>query len=177
MDLSVVNLSPRRYGSHSGTSMTRSECARIADQLRRAFGNDPWHGPPLSELLDGVTAEQARARPVADAHSIWELALHIELYVRVALDATRGVPMPKLYETREDWPAAGEGHEEWEAANRRLFQACEELARAIEGFGDERLGDTAPGRDYDFYYLFHGIVQHSLYHAGQIALLKKELGR
>jgi hypothetical protein len=103
--------------------------------------------------------------------------LHIELYVWIALDATRGVPMPKLYETRTDWPAAGEGHEEWEAANRKLFGACEELAHAIEVFGDDRLPEKAPGRDYDFYYLFHGIVQHSLYHAGQIALLKKELER
>ena len=154
-----------------------SECVRIADQLRRAFGNDPWHGPPLSELLDGVTAEQARSHPVPSAHSIWELVLHIELYVRVALDATRGVPQPKLYETKQDWPAAGEGSEQWEAANRRLFESAEELARAIEKLGDERLGETSPGRDYDFYFLLHGIVQHSLYHGGQIALLKKALAQ
>ncbi len=155
--------------------MTRVECVRIADQLRKAFGNDPWHGPPLSELLQGITAEQARSHPIPGAHSVWELVLHIELYVRVALDATRGVPMPKLYETGKDWPTAGEGSEEWEAANGLLFGAGEELARAIEGLGDERLSETAPGRDYDFYYLFHGVVQHSLYHGGQIALLKKEL--
>lgn len=150
-----------------------SECVRIADQLRRAFGYDPWHGPPLSDLLDGVTAEQARAHPVPSAHSIWELVLHIEIYVRVALDAIRGVPQPKLYETKQDWPAAGEGRELWEAAKRRLFESGAELARAIEKFGDQQLGEIAPGRDYDFYYLLHGIVQHSLYHGGQIAVLKR----
>jgi hypothetical protein len=150
-----------------------SECLRIADQLRRAFNYDPWHGPPLRELLDGVTAEQARTRPLAGAHTIWELVLHIELYIRVALDATRGVAMPRLYETGKDWPEAGTGREEWESANRRLFESGEELARAIEGFGDERLSESALGRDYDFYYLFHGVVQHTVYHGGQIALLKK----
>ena len=41
--------------------------------------------------------------------------------------------------------------------------------------GDARLQDTVPGRQYDFYYLFHGIVQHSLYHGGQIAMLKKAM--
>ena len=47
------------------------------------------------------------------------------------------------------------------------------VIQAIEKFGDERLQETVPGRKYDYYYLFHGIVQHSLYHGGQIALLKK----
>jgi hypothetical protein len=152
-----------------------SECVRIADQLRRAFGHDPWHGPPLRQLLDEVTAEQARSHPVAGAHSIWELVLHIELYVRVAVDATRGVPMPNLFGTETDWPAAGADQAQWAAANQRLFEAGEELARAIEDLGDARLAEAGPGRDYDFYYLFHGVVQHSLYHGGQIALLKKAI--
>ncbi len=51
-----------------------------------------------------------------------------------------------------------------------------ELAAAVEKFGDERLGETVPGRNYAFYNLFHGIVQHSIYHGGQIAILKKALG-
>jgi hypothetical protein len=45
--------------------------------------------------------------------------------------------------------------------------------KAVEAFSDARLQHTVPGRDYDFYHLYHGIVQHSLYHGGQIALLKK----
>ena len=149
------------------------ECVRIADQLRRAFDGDAWHGSPISELLVGITAEQARARPVPSAHTVWELVLHIDIYVRIAFEATQGTPMPKLFETGEDWLPAGEGNGQWEAAKEVMFDRSEQLAQAIERFGDKRLSDTAPGRDYDFYYLFHGIVQHSLYHAGQIALLKK----
>jgi hypothetical protein len=64
----------------------------------------------------------------------------------------------------------------WKATTDKLFHTAEQLSRAIEGFGDERLKDMVPGRSgphFDFYYLFHGIVQHSLYHGGQIAMLKK----
>lgn len=53
-----------------------------------------------------------------------------------------------------------------------LFQGGERLAGAIEEFADARLQEIVPGGEYDFYYLFHGIVQHSLYHGGQIAILK-----
>ena len=34
-----------------------------------------------------------------------------------------------------------------------------------------------PGKRYDFYHMLHGIAQHELYHAGQIAILKKALVR
>jgi hypothetical protein len=47
------------------------------------------------------------------------------------------------------------------------------MVKAIEKFPIERLTDTVPGRSYDFHQLFHGIVDHCIYHAGQIALLKK----
>jgi hypothetical protein len=152
-----------------------TESLRIADQLRRAFTGDPWHGSPLRELLAGVTAQQARSRPLASAHSIWELVLHIHLYVDVAFQATQGVPMPKLFGTERDWPAVPAPKGSWTIATDNLFQRSEELAGTIAGFTDARLQDAAPGRDYDFYYLFHGVVQHSLYHGGQIAMLKRAL--
>jgi hypothetical protein len=153
-----------------------SESLRIADQLRRAFTGDPWHGSPLLHLLAGITAEQARAHPVPSVHSIWELVMHIDFWLHAALDASQGVAMPKLHGTEGDWPALrDDSSAAWIAAQDRLFQNAERLAQAMERFDDAKLQDTVPGRQYDFYYLFHGIVQHSLYHGGQIAMLKKAL--
>jgi hypothetical protein len=154
-----------------------TECLRIADQLRRAFEGQAWHGPALRELLANVTAEQAGAHPLASAHSIWEIALHIDVYAQAALGVTQGVPMPKIYGTDLDWPSVTDkSPAAWKTTTGKLFHTAEQLSRAIEGFGDERLKDMVPGRSgphYDFYYLFHGIAQHSLYHGGQIAMLKK----
>ena len=151
-----------------------SECLRIADQLHRAFGGDPWHGPPLRDLLAGVTAAQALARPVPSAHTIWQLVLHIDIYLRVTLDAIGGTPLPRLYETQTDWPDITDKSDgAWNTAVDALFRNAEQLVHAIRVLPDSKLNDTAPGRDYNFYYLFHGVVQHSLYHGGQIALLKK----
>lgn len=158
---------------------TNTECSRIADQLRRAFGGDAWHGPSLRDLLSDVTHEQATARPLAAAHSIWELTLHIGVWTRAALESMHGVPMPAFVENmppEQNWPLIHDsGASAWKATVEKTLRAANELANEIERFGDERLGDTVPGRDYAFYNLFHGIVQHSLYHAGQIAILKKGL--
>lgn len=161
---------------------THTECSRIADQLRRAFAGDAWHGQPLSEILNDISHAQANAKPVAAAHSIWELTLHIGIWTKAALASMRGVPMPPFVENmppEQNWPLIPDdaGASAWKAAIENTLRAGSDLAAAIEQFGDERLGDTVPGRDYAFYNLFHGIVQHSLYHAGQIAILKKGLQR
>ena len=63
-------------------SRTESE-ACIADQLRRAFLRDAWHGPAVLELLADVDAETAAARPIPSVHSIWELVLHIAVWDRM----------------------------------------------------------------------------------------------
>jgi uncharacterized damage-inducible protein DinB len=54
-----------------------SECARLADQIRRAFDGEAWHGDALVEVLANVSAKQAAARPIKNAHNIWEIVLHI----------------------------------------------------------------------------------------------------
>ena len=161
------------------TIATNTECARIADQVRRAFAGDAWHGPSLRVLVSDLNPQQASARPLSAGHSIWELALHIAVWTRTALASMHGTPMPAFVENmppEQNWPLIPDtGAAAWKAAIDDLLRAGKEFASAIENFGDEHLADTVPGRPYDFYHLFHGIVQHSLYHGGQIAILKKSL--
>jgi hypothetical protein len=153
-----------------------TESARIADQLRRAVEGQAWHGSSIKEILEGIGAEQSSARPIADAHSIWELVSHMAVWTDAAAQAVDGVPMPKIVGTDKDWPPVNDaGEPAWKATKARLFAACANLAGAMDRFDDARLEEAVPGRRYDFYHLFHGIVQHSLYHAGQIALLKKSV--
>ena len=156
-----------------------AESLRIADQLRRAFIRDAWHGSPLLDLLDDVSPDQARVRPLPAAHNTWELVLHIDFWVHAALEAAQGVAMPKLDgagRAKDDWPALTDtGALAWFDAQDRLFKNAESLVQAIEKFEDAKLENVVPGREYNFYRLFHGIVQHSLYHGGQIAILKKAL--
>jgi uncharacterized damage-inducible protein DinB len=144
------------------------ETARCADQLRRSYYGEAWHGPSLSELLLGVTAEQASARRLADAHSIHELVQHIAFWERMTLQALRGSPMP--IDESDDWPAT---LKPWDFALTELRGITDELIADMESFPSTRMEEIVPGRQYAFAFLMHGIVQHNLYHAGQIAVLKK----
>src|SRR4029077_2088203 len=71
--------------------MPEAEATRIADQLRRAFAGDAWHGDSLFEILEGVTAAQAAARPIRSAHTLWELVLHVAAWDGAVLRRLDGV--------------------------------------------------------------------------------------
>jgi DinB superfamily len=77
----------------------------------------------------------------------------------------------------EDWPAVVDiSAAAWERTLAHLKQTHEALVEAVRACPDSRLAEKVPGKEPDYYtlyYMLHGIVQHELYHAGQIALLKK----
>lgn len=149
-----------------------NEVTRIEDQLKRAFEGDAWHGPALQEVLQGVTAVQAAARSLAGAHSIWEIVLHVAAWEDVVRRRIGGEPVS--LSDAEDWPAVRDtGDAAWSAALERLRSGHMALRRAVAKLSDARLKEEVPGASYTFYHLVHGLIQHDLYHAGQIALLKK----
>ncbi|MDP9268774.1 MAG: DinB family protein [Acidobacteriota bacterium] len=156
-----------------------TELERLADQLHRALTGDPWYGPAIREILRGVAAKQASARPVAGAHSIWELVHHITSWLKMIDSAVHGKPLlpwPSPAMEKFDWPrvtktdAAG-----WVRAQRDLYDVGEKLRRSIRAFDPKRMRDKVPGRTSNFADALPGIVQHTVYHAGQIAILKNAL--
>jgi uncharacterized damage-inducible protein DinB len=152
-----------------------TESFRLADQIRRAFEGNAWHGDSILELLTGVSAKTAAAKPIKDAHSIWELLLHIAAWDDAVRRRTGGTAVTMTDE--ENFPAVKDVSEAaWRQAIESVKQTHNELIKAVAAFPDSRLQEQVPGKTenyYNFYYMFSGIVQHELYHAGQIALLKK----
>lgn len=149
-----------------------SESTRIADQLYRAYAGGAWHGPALRELLRGVNAKQAAARPVRGAHTIWELVLHITAWKRAVLRRMQGKATSLA--PAENFPRMPQATTaNWNRTLAALRTAQNDLHRAISTLPDSRLKRVVPGKRYSLYFMLHGLVQHDLYHAGQIALLKK----
>lgn len=150
-----------------------TEVEQFADTLRRGFEGESWQGDSLSELLDGVTAEQAKKRPLLNAHGIWELVLHIIVWHGVVLKRMNGeVSAPA---GNESFPERGQSEAEWRLAVEALRQSTHETADAIRRFPASRLDDQVPGKNYAYRHLLSGVATHDAYHAGQIALLKKAL--
>ena len=152
-----------------------TESVRLADQIRRAFEGNAWHGDSVLQLLAGVDAKTAAARPIKDAHSIWELLLHIAAWDDVTRRRIGGEAVT-LSDDQNFPPVKDVSEAAWRQAIESVKLTHNQLIKAVAAFPDSRLEDQVPGetqKHYNFFYLFSGTVQHELYHAGQIALLKK----
>jgi len=149
-----------------------SEIERIQNQLQRAFEGDAWHGPSLHELLSGVDAATAAARPIPSAHSIWELVLHIAAWDKAVSDRLGGGRGAVAAE--ENFPAVNDSSDaSWQRAIETMKQNHDELIEAVGRVEESRLDTPIVEGMSSVYVHLHGAVQHDLYHAGQIAILKK----
>jgi uncharacterized damage-inducible protein DinB len=150
-----------------------ADIERIRNQLRHSINGEPWHGPSLFDALEGVTAEQAASRPIADAHTIWELVLHVGAWMEEmrARLAGNGRQLPP----EDDFPAQPEEPDEraWRDAKESIVRITQDLIQAMDDSVAARIDEPiAEGFD-SVYHCLCGVTQHNSYHGGQIALLKK----
>ena len=158
------------------------ETERIAELIERVVEGDPWHGPSVAVLLRDVTAANAARPGPGGAHGIWELVLHMTGWAREVTARLGGRAAQDPEEG--DWPSIGEPTPvRWDTAKAKLFDAHRELAQAVRRFDESRLPapvsdfrDNALGTGLSHYLTLHGLVQHTVYHAGQIAVVKRALG-
>ena len=150
-----------------------SEISRIIDQLQRAVEGSAWHSPAVLEVLQEVTTEQALKKPIAAAHNIWEIVLHITAWHLAVTQRLEGYQVELSKE--EDWPPTNNNgvKNSWNSAVNLLTESYKNLLKKVSSLSDSDLNKTVPGRDHSVYFLLHGIIQHDLYHAGQIAILRK----
>ncbi len=140
---------------------------KIINLLQQSFHGPAWHGPSVKEVLSTVTASTALQK-VSTSHTIIELVLHMTAWrnfvsKRLLGDNDFDVSEMANFPKGTDWTAALDA----------LQQSQEELVRAIRQFPEVKMDVIVPTRDYDFYTMLQGIIQHDIYHTGQIVLLKK----
>src|SRR3954452_13066767 len=146
----------------------RVEVTRLADQLERSFRGGAWHGPSVSEALDGVDAALASRRVFPGAHTIAELAGHIGFWIAECSRRIAGTPSASVSD-EQNFPSVGAGDEAaWRRTLAELEAAHRSLHTTVLALTDERLDGAVAGSDPTMRGLLLGITQHSAYHAGQM---------
>lgn len=149
-----------------------SEKEQLLDELHRIYDGDAWHGDNLQQILTGISADKAFAKPISDAHSIWELVLHIagwnETFTARLAGKSQAEPLDG------DFPAiVDRGEEAWQQALQRLRGSQEQLVKAVRKYDEANFPKQFADKDYTLSFFLHGVVRHIVYHSGQIGILKK----
>jgi uncharacterized damage-inducible protein DinB len=153
--------------------------AKLQTQLETILYGKAWYGQPIYTIIESVSFEAAYEKPAGASHTIAAILLHMLAWTEEVTARMQGKAAGEP--PRGDWPDAGTPHElKWQQLISFFKLANVELTQLVSAFDDEKW--TAPTNDergsYSGYGLTYeamitGLMQHQVYHAGQISLLNK----
>jgi uncharacterized damage-inducible protein DinB len=151
------------------------EILLLAEQIKETYEGDPWFGRSVKALLAEVNDRIAFERP-NEQHSILELVWHMITWREFTISRLRREDKDLHYFEVNDWRGLDHGDKNlWHQGLQRLQETQHELTLLMQQQDDAILSERVEGREYDFRTLLNGIIQHDIYHTGQIAYLTKLL--
>ncbi|MGZ3764771.1 MAG: DinB family protein [Mucilaginibacter sp.] len=157
--------------------MTTSE--KLSQELEKVLSGDPWYGDPVYKIIEQVSFEAAFEKSPGAAHTIAEIVLHMLAWTEEVLDRMNG--LTSSIPTSGDWPPTGNPDEQkWQNYVNDLKLVNVNLLGVIRDFPEERWGeptsdqlDLDEGSGWSYEENINGLIQHHIYHAGQIAILNR----
>lgn len=152
------------------------ELGYIIAQLKDAYEGDPWFGKSALKLLGEVDETTAYEKP-GGQHSTLELLWHMITWREFTIDRLQHSPQMQLaYFEEMDWRELDHNDMTlWPQGLERLQETQRQLQDLLAAQTDELLDQTVRERTYTFRKLLYGIIQHDIYHLGQIAYIQKLL--
>lgn len=151
------------------------EILLIAEKLKEAYEGEPWFGRSIKEILNEIDTAIVFEKPNGQ-HGILELLWHMITWKEFTISRLRNDDTELNYFEKSDWRELNHSDKTlWPKGLERLAQLHNELVEAIQQQKDELLSQKVEGRDYKFRELLYGVIEHDIYHLGQIAYLKQML--
>src|SRR2546422_9999130 len=97
-----------------------SRATRLARHIERTVTGPMWHGPSLAQALESVTHDGAAARPIAGAHSIWEIVRHVTTWAEIARERLHGESLGDPTSERDWPPVTATALDDWRMAIEQL---------------------------------------------------------
>jgi uncharacterized damage-inducible protein DinB len=149
-----------------------SEITRILHHYDAVLNGSPWHGDPIWQILDGISPETAAARPLNGSHTIWEIVMHMTFWEGVGTQRLAGQRAGLVEEL--NFPAMpAPTSQNWEQTLDQFRASNQQFRAALAKLDPARLDDLSAAGKRTYYDEAHGVIEHDIYHAGQIALLRK----
>ena len=149
------------------------ETQRIAALFEDLYDGTPWVDVTIAGTLKNISAKKAAAKPSPNRNSIWEIVNHVISWRDHALVRMQGKQM-KQSETNYFSPVANTSAAEWKRTLKKFETSQRNWMRFLKTFKDADLGKTYSDNPQTYYKLIQGIIQHDVYHLGQIVLLAKK---
>jgi uncharacterized damage-inducible protein DinB len=154
----------------------RKQIGHIISSLHTVVEGEPWFGKSVMTLLNEVDANIVYKKPNEASHSLIELLYHMITWAEFTLKRIEGEEDDDITAfDKMDWRQIDSNGHTWEKAVAQFKVTNDLIIDALQSKNDEFLNGKVDYREYNFRFLLNGLIQHNIYHAGQIAYLRKLL--
>jgi uncharacterized damage-inducible protein DinB len=152
------------------------ETQSIIKNLENTLSGLPWFGRAVYELLGEIDESKTSIKPNDTEHSLLELLWHMNTWAAFPLAhlENRDEDEIKAIES-QDWRTIDPTKHSWQNGMAELKTIHKKIVILLATKEESFLKDMVPGRKFNFRFMMNGLIQHNIYHAGQIAYLKKLL--
>lgn len=144
-------------------------------QLNEIQEGSLWFDQCFKEKISQLSDDEVFIRPHAQLHSVAEHISHIIEWRKECMLRFQG-KRTDLMNSPDDWKdniaLCNLG---WDNLKNLFFESTGTLIKILENEDDSFLEKMFQDTDYNFHYLIEGIIQHDLYHLGQIGITIKLL--
>lgn len=151
-----------------------SENKRISNLYQSVYNGEPWLEVTLAKTLKDVNAEQAYRKINPKLNTIWEIVNHLIQWRRNILKRVQG-EITTTPDHNYFVPVIDPSEAAWEQSLQSLEKSQESWNAFFLDFNDADLDKIYANNNHTYYEHLHGIIQHDVYHLGQIVILKKLL--
>lgn len=143
----------------------------LIEQIHEVFEGEPWYGNSISTYLQEIKPEYLDNQ-LQGSHTIGQIIAHMITWREFVIDKLRGKANTIEVGSAEDWDRKSYTQVDKNELFIRFKTTQKALIQLLQEKDDAILTQTVPGKSYAFEKLLTGIIQHDIYHLGQIYLLK-----
>jgi uncharacterized damage-inducible protein DinB len=151
------------------------EILSIIKNFETTLNGQPWFGRAVYTLIDEIDSKKAVVKPNENEHSALELIWHMNTWAEFTLAnlENRSEHELKAIEAN-DWREIEKLKHSWKKGLSQFKSIHKKIIAILNKRDDDFLSDMVPNRRYNFRFILNGLIQHNIYHAGQLAYLKKQ---
>ena len=150
------------------------ETLSIIKNFETTLNGQPWFGRAVYALLDEIDSKKSAIKPNENEHSALELIWHMNTWAEFTLANLENRTDAELKEIEaNDWRQLEKTKHTWKKGLTEFKSIHKKIIANLEKRDDDFLSDIVPNRRYNFRFMLNGLIQHNIYHVGQLAYLKK----
>ncbi|HLY69069.1 MAG TPA: DinB family protein [Puia sp.] len=147
----------------------------IINNLQEVLNGEPWYGQSVSAIFKTIDAKSSYKKPSENSHSLVQLLYHMNSWAEFTLAQIENKVSDITVFEKKDWIKIDPAHHTWEKGLKQFMLIHEDIINALQKKTDDFLEGAVKYRDYNIRYLLNGLIQHDIYHLGQMVYLNKLL--